>query len=98
MYLGRHIDVLLFAVVVPACLKAQPSPQSQNTFVQQGQQLTREGNLTEALSLYRTVLKTLPESLPAHNGAGTVLDLMGQGEEARLHFQKAIDLAPNPQE
>lgn len=75
-----------------------PSPQSQITFIQQGQQLTREGNLAEAISLYRTVLKTLPDSLPAHIEAGAVLDLMGHGEEARQHFQKAIELAPNPLE
>lgn len=92
--------IVQFALAAAVCTGAgysqqPPSPQSQITFVQQGQQLTREGNLTQAMSLYRAVLKSLPDSLPAHNEAGTVLDLMGQGEEAREHFQKAIDLAPN---
>jgi tetratricopeptide (TPR) repeat protein len=31
----------------------------------------------------------------ANNAAGVVLDLMGKGAEARKHFQKAIDAAPD---
>jgi len=76
---------------------AQP-PQfggNQPDFVRQGQQLLREGKPDQALSLYETALKANPDSLPAHNAAGTLLDLVGKGDEARKHFQKAIDLAPN---
>ena len=88
----------LLAVAVEAHPQQPPNAQSGITFIQQGQQLIREGSLPDALSLYRTVLKTLPNSLPAHDAAGTVLDLMGKGEEARTHFQKALDLAANEQE
>ena len=76
---------------------AQP-PQfgrNQPEFVRQGQQLIREGKLDEALSLYRSNLKTTPDSLPANIAAGTLLDLMGKGDDARQHFQKAIDAAPD---
>lgn len=76
---------------------AQP-PQfggNQPDFIRQGQQLLREGKPDQALSLFETALKANPDSLPAHNAAGVLLDLTGKGEDARKHFQKAIDLAPN---
>jgi len=55
------------------------------------QQLMRDGKLAEALNLYQDQLKSSPDSIPANNGAGTVLDLMGKGTEARKYFQKAIE-------
>jgi tetratricopeptide (TPR) repeat protein len=79
------------------CVSAQPPMgQNQPDFVRQGQQLMREGKPEEALSLYQAILKTTPDSLPANNAAGIVLDWMGRGNEAREYFQKAIELAPNP--
>jgi tetratricopeptide (TPR) repeat protein len=59
------------------------------------QQLMREGKMAEALAVYQDQLKTTPDSVQANNGAGTVLDLMGKGAEARKYFQKAIDAAPD---
>ncbi|MEJ7711800.1 MAG: hypothetical protein WKF84_18515 [Pyrinomonadaceae bacterium] len=35
--------------------------------------------------------------MQAHNAAGVALDLMGRGAEARQHFAKAIEIAPDPQ-
>ncbi len=61
------------------------------------QPLLREGKLQDALAIYRQELKNSPDSPSANNAAGTVLDLMGKGAEARRYFQKAIDTAPNPQ-
>lgn len=55
------------------------------------QQLTREGKLDEALAQYESDL------VAAHNGAGVVLDLMGRTNEARVHFNRAIELAATPQ-
>src|SRR3954471_18521812 len=89
------VPIAVAALLTGAAYAQQPAASPEPfTFVQQGQQLTREGRLAEAISLYRTVLKAQPDSLPAHNAAGTVLDLMSEGDEARRHFQKAIDLAP----
>ena len=59
----------------------------------QAQQLMREGKLAEALASYPQELKNAPDAPQALNGAGTVLDLMGKGSEARQYFQKAIDAA-----
>jgi len=75
---------------------AQRGGGPQSELVRQGQQLAREGKLSEALAAYQQELKSSPASLPALNAAGTVLDLMGKGSEARQYFQKAIDAAPTP--
>ncbi len=56
--------------------------------MRQAQQLTRDGKLDEALAIY--------EKEKANNQAGSLLDLMGKGADARKYFQKAIDAAPDP--
>ena len=58
----------------------------------------REGKLEEALALYRQTLQASPLSLPANIAAGSVLDLMGKGEDARKYFQKGIDIADKPEQ
>src|ERR1035441_7841682 len=57
----------------------------------------RDGKAEEALALYRQTLLTSPNSVPANVAAGSVLDLMGKGEEARKYFTKAIDVADTPE-
>lgn len=70
---------------------------NQPGFVRQGRQLIREGKADDALALYAVILKSTPDSLPANNAAGTLLDQLGRGAEARKHFQNAIDSASTPQ-
>jgi tetratricopeptide (TPR) repeat protein len=72
--------------------------QQQPEFIRQGQQLMREGKLEDALALYRQTLGSSPDSLPANIAAGSVLDLLGRGEEARKYFEKAINSAGNPEQ
>ncbi|MBA3974053.1 MAG: hypothetical protein C0504_07535 [Candidatus Solibacter sp.] len=81
-----------------ALLAAQPPKQQgqQTEGVRQAQRLMREGKLDEALAAYKQELKTTPNSLPALNGAGVTLDLMGKTSEARGYFSKAIEAAPAP--
>ncbi len=57
----------------------------------------REGKPEDALALYRQILQTSPSSVPANIAAGSVLDLMGKGEEARKYFTKAIEVADTPE-
>lgn len=71
--------------------------QEQAEFIKQGQQLMHEGRLDDALTLYRNTLQTSPNSVPANIAAGSVLDLMGQGKEARQYFAKAIQAADTPE-
>ncbi len=73
------------------------SQQQQPEFIQQGQQLMREGKLDDALALYRKTLQISPNSVPANIAAGNVLDLVGQGEEAREYLAKAIQVADTPE-
>jgi tetratricopeptide (TPR) repeat protein len=73
------------------------SQQQQPEFIRQGQQMMREGKLDDALALYRETLKTSPSSVPANIAAGSVLDLKGQGEEARKYFAKAMEIADSPE-
>jgi tetratricopeptide (TPR) repeat protein len=63
--------------------------------MRQAQLAMREGKLDDALGVYQKELAANPNSLPANNAAGTVLDLLGKGAEARLHFQRGIDAAPD---
>lgn len=71
-----------------------PAPGSPEDLVRQGEKLTREGRLDDALALYKQVLDKSPDLYQAHLAAGAALDLKGNYAEAREHFTKAIDLAP----
>ena len=89
--------LVLSVFVAPALAQAPGSQQQQPEFIKQGQQLMREGKLDDALALYRQTLQTSQDSLPANIAAGSVLDLMGQGEEARQYLGKAIQVADTPE-
>ncbi len=63
-----------------------------------GSQLIREGKLQQALEGYVHAAKESPKSLPANNGAGVVLDLLGRYAEARRYFNQATKAAATPLE
>ena len=88
---------VLSVFVAPVLAQAPGTEQQQPEFIKQGQQLMREGKLDDALALYRRTLQTSPDSLPANIAAGSVLDLVGQGEEARQYFGKAMQVADTPE-
>src|SRR5260221_14547092 len=105
MAVAMRYQIFIALLLLSSCLGAQTTPanppaqqppqqQQQPEFIRQGQQLMRDGKLEEALALYRQTLQTSPDSLPALNAAGVVLDLMGKGAEARKYFARAIELAP----
>jgi tetratricopeptide (TPR) repeat protein len=89
--------LVLSASLAPLLAQTPSTQQQQPEFIRQGQRLMREGKLDDALALYRKTLQTSPYSVPASIAAGSVLDLMGQGEEARKYFAKAIDVADTPE-
>lgn len=96
--IGAITSALLVTLGSANPLFAQmPAQPQQPDFIKQGQQLMREGKMQEALALYRQILQTSPNSVPADIAAGSVLDLMGNGEEARKYFTKAIDVADSPE-
>jgi tetratricopeptide (TPR) repeat protein len=71
-----------------------PAPGSPADLVQQGQKLSRDGKLDDALALYQQALDKAPNLYEAHLGAGVVLDLQGDYTEAHEQFTKAIAVAP----
>jgi tetratricopeptide (TPR) repeat protein len=89
--------LVLSVSLVPLLAQMPGTQQQQPEFIRQGQEFMREGKLDDALALYRKTLQTSPSSIPANIAAGSVLDLMGQGEEARMYFAKAIDLSETPE-
>src|ERR1700740_2152054 len=78
--------------------QAPGQQQQQPEFIKQGQQMMREGKLDDALALYRNTLQLSPNSVPANIAAGSVLDLLGQGEEARSYLAKATEVADTPEQ
>jgi Flp pilus assembly protein TadD len=81
----------------PLLAQAPAGQAQQPEFAKQGQQLMREGKLQDALALFRQTLQSMPLSLQANLGAGVVLDRMGQGEEGRKYFSKAIEISDTPE-
>ncbi len=94
-------DLILALAFVSAgslpSLAQGPGPALQPEFIRQGQQLIREGKPPEALALYRKILEASPDSIPATLAMGSVLDLMGNGDEARKYFSKAVEKADTPE-
>src|SRR5437870_10961011 len=91
------LGIIVILLSTASVLAQAPAQQQQPEFVKQGQQLMREGKPEEVLALYRQTLQTSPNSVPANLAAGSVLDIMGKGEEAREYFTKAIDVADTPE-
>jgi tetratricopeptide (TPR) repeat protein len=89
--------LVLSVSLAPLLAQTPDGQQQQPEFIKQGQQLMREGKLDDALALYRKTLQVSPNSVPANIAAGSVLDLTGQGEEAREYLKKAIQVADTPE-
>lgn len=87
------ITLCLFSALAPA----QPPRPGAPEWLRQGQALARQGKIEEALALYRQEIEKNPSSSAAHSAAGVALDLLGRTAEARSHFQKAVDAAPDDQ-
>jgi tetratricopeptide (TPR) repeat protein len=92
-----RVALSVMTSLTPPLAQTPSSQQQQPEFIEQGQQLMREGKLDDALALYRKTLQVSPNSVPANIAAGSVLDLMGQGEEARQYLVKGIQVADTPE-
>ncbi len=93
----RERSITFFVIALHAAAFAQMPPQQQPEFVKQAQQLIREGKAEAALEVYRHTLQTSRNSVPAMIGAGSVLDLMDKGDNARNYFNNAIDNTDTPE-
>jgi tetratricopeptide (TPR) repeat protein len=85
------------ALLLPSAAPiAQRGGAPQSELVRQGQQLTRDNKLDEALASYQRELQASPDSVAANTGAGIVFDLLGSSADAKRYFTKAIDAASTP--
>jgi len=96
------VALLITALSVTAIAENQTAapPQGgppQPEFIQQGNQLARDGKLQEALDLYQKHLSVPADTFAANIASGNTLDLMGKGDEARKYFAKALEIASTPQ-
>lgn len=96
-FLGAAAPVIAQATQAPAQGQAQPQTGPTDPLVREGQQLLRGGQHEAALAQFKKAIAATPDSFAAHLQSGVVLDLMGRYGEARQYFQKAIDLAPTPE-
>lgn len=64
--------------------------------VQQGRALVSQGRHDEAERLFRRALSLSPQSFDAARALGVLLNLKGQYPEARIHLQRAVEVAPTP--
>ena len=75
--------------------ESPPGASAQNDVLAKALRLDTQGQQDAAIALYREVLARAPQSFDANYGIARALDLKGSYEEARDHFAKAIELAPD---
>jgi tetratricopeptide (TPR) repeat protein len=90
----RIATILVVSVVSTLSLFAQqkgapPQPEWQR----QARPLMTAGKFDEALAIVEKELANTPADPALNNSAGSLLDLMGKGTEARKHFTKVIEVA-----
>jgi len=84
-------------IAIAVCLAAFGAPTGvpgQQDLINRAHRLDLAGNPDAAIALYRQALERDADSFDAHYGIARALDLTGHYEEARRHFAKAIELAP----
>ncbi|MBR0680623.1 tetratricopeptide repeat protein [Roseomonas eburnea] len=79
--------------VLAAAVQRRPGDRA--LLVQLGRMRLRNGAAGEALSLFDRVLATDSRSVPALDGRGVALDLMGRHPEAQESYRRAQALDPN---
>ena len=91
-YLVRNV---VASVAVAASTLLAASPLAAQNDAARAFRLDNNGQHDEAIALYRQVLARDARSYDAHYGIARALDLKGNYTEAREHFAKAIELAPD---
>jgi tetratricopeptide (TPR) repeat protein len=87
---GASLIIAALTLVTFAAQQADPLE-----LVKQARKLNSEGKQDGAIALYQEALQRSPDLFDAHYGLGIALDLAGRFAEARQHFAKAIEVAPD---
>jgi tetratricopeptide (TPR) repeat protein len=90
----RTLILFTLAWLAAACGGAK-SASPPADLIGQARKLERDGQVDAAIAAYRTALVRDPNSFDAQYGIARTLDLAGSYDEARQHFAKAIDVAPD---
>jgi tetratricopeptide (TPR) repeat protein len=90
----RTLVLFSLMLVAAACGRSKSAPPTVD-LIGQARKLEREGQEDAAIAAYRSALAQNPNSFDAQYGIARTLDLAGSYDEARQHFAKAIDLAPD---
>jgi tetratricopeptide (TPR) repeat protein len=90
----RTLTLFTLMWLTAACGSAKSAPPTVD-FIGQARKLERDGQEDAAITAYRSALAQSPNSFDAQYGIARTLDLAGSYDEARQHFAKAIDLAPD---
>ena len=103
---SRSLTLRIASVVLLGCspvvaLAQAGAPQAPLTpeqqAVRQARQLTNQGKYDEATAACQEVLNKDPNFYDAHAAMGVAMDLKGDYRGARIHLQKAIDVANDQQ-
>lgn len=105
MNIGKRVALSAVSLLIatsPVFAQGAGQSQSQNRppespEIQHAYQLERSGDIQGALEIYEKELKAQPDSYPLNADAGVALDLLGHGDKARKHFEKAIASADTPE-
>jgi tetratricopeptide (TPR) repeat protein len=90
----RTLALFTLMCLTSTCGGAKNTPPAADLLLQ-ARKLERDGQEEAAIAAYRSVIANNPNTFDAQYGLARTLDLAGQYDEAREHFAKAIDLAPD---
>jgi tetratricopeptide (TPR) repeat protein len=90
----RTLVLCSLMLIAAACGRSKRAPPTVD-LIGQARKLERDGQEDAAIAAYRSALAQNPNSFDAQYGIARTLDLAGSYDEARQHFTKAIDLAPD---
>lgn len=89
---GRFVARLLVVCGLACACPFRAS--AQQDLVTQARRLDLRGDQVAAIALYERALEQDANSFDAHYGIARALDLAGRYDDARRHFARAIELAP----
>ena len=87
--------ILIFCLACAAFTQTpQPATSASADAIKDARKLHNDGKFDEAIAAFAKIAAADPKNWEAHVGIGNALDLKGEYDNARKHFQQAIDVAP----